>query len=354
MTIVEPQKIERYYQALLDRDESFVGIFYVGVRTTTIFCIATCRARKPKLENVTFYTSSKDALDNGFRPCKICKPLENANEMPSEVERAIKLVEKNPQTRISDKQLRVHNISPDIIRRWFKNHYKMTFHAYQRMYRMNHAFKKVKDGKKTTDIAFDMGYESLSGFGYTFKKLIGKSPQGSDAKKIILINRLTTPLGPMFVCATDQGICLLEFTNRKNLEKEFNDLQKLLNAEILTGENEYIKQVKKEMTEFFEGQRTSFDVPLHTPGTPFQNAVWQALGTIPYGSTASYQEQAEKLQKPKAVRAVAAANGQNRIAIIIPCHRVIGKDGKLRGYAGGLERKRWLIECEQGQTKRLL
>ncbi len=347
MLVTETKKIHEYYQALLERKESFVGIFFVGVKTTSIFCIATCRARKPKLKNVEFYTTFKEALANGYRPCKICKPTENANEAPAQVELAIQLVKENPKEKITDAQLREHAISPELVRRWFNNNYGMTFQAYQRMYRINNAFNELKKGKNATHTAFDTGYESLSGFGYTYKKLIGKSPQQSVDKTIILINRFTTPLGPMFVCATDKGVCLLEFVDRDMLETEFKDLQRLLKANIIIGENEHIIQAKKELAEYFNGSRTQFDVQLHTPGTEFQNTVWSVLQTIEYGITISYQQQAINISKPKAVRAVANANGCNRIAIIIPCHRVIGANGALTGYSGGIERKRWLLAHEQ-------
>ncbi len=350
MLITDNNKIETYYQALLERKQSFVGIFFVGVKTTSIFCIATCRARKPKLKNVEFYTSFKEALDNGYRPCKICKPTENANQAPEQVEKAILLVKENPKDKITDFQLRQKGISPEVVRRWFKNNYGMTFQAYQRMYRINNAFQELKHGKNATHTAFDTSYESLSGFNYTFKKLVGKSPKHSKDKNIILINRLTTPLGPMFVCATDNGICLLEFVDRRMLETEFKDLQKLLNANIISGENEHIKQAKKEIKEYFEGTRKNFDVKLETPGTVFQNQVWKCLQEIKYGTTATYQKQAEKISNPKAIRAVASANGYNRISIIVPCHRVIGKDGKMTGYGGGIERKKWLIEHERNNA----
>lgn len=352
MLITDNNKIETYYQALLERRQSFVGIFFVGVKTTCIFCISTCRARKPKLKNVEFYTSFKEALDNGYRPCKICKPTENANQAPEQVGRAISLVKENPKDKITDFQLRQKEISPEVVRRWFKNNYGMTFQAYQRMYRINNAFQELKNGKNATHTAFDTSYESLSGFGYTFKKLVGKSPKQSRNKNIILINRLTTPLGPMFVCATDNGICLLEFVDRRMLETEFKDLQKLLNANIISGENEHIKQVTKEIKEYFEGTRKAFDVKLETPGTDFQNSVWRCLQEIEYGTTTTYQKQAQKINNPKAVRAVASANGNNRISIIVPCHRVIGKNGKMTGYGGGIERKKWLIEHEQENAGR--
>ncbi|PTX62072.1 metal binding Ada-like protein [Kordia periserrulae] len=140
MRITNQQQIATYYQALLDRKQDFVGIFYVGVKTTSVFCIATCRARKPKLKNVEFYTSFKEALDNGYRPCKICKPTENANKAPEQVEKAIALVKNNPKEKITDFQLKQQHIRPELVRRWFKKNYGMTFQAYQRMYRINNAF----------------------------------------------------------------------------------------------------------------------------------------------------------------------------------------------------------------------
>jgi len=350
MRVTESHTIERYYKALLERKQSFVGIFFVGVKTTSVFCIATCRARKPKLKNVEFYTSFKEALDNGYRPCKICKPTKNATKAPEQIELAIQLVKENPKEKITDDQLRKLKISPETLRRWFNNNYGMTFQAYQRMYRINNAYLELKKGKNTTHAALDSGYESLSGFGYTFKKIMGNSPHKSTELNIILISRLTTPIGPMFVCATEKGICLLEFVDRRMLETEFKDLQKRLKAKIIAGENEHIKQAKKELKEYFDGQRKSFDVQLETPGTDFQQQVWNCLQEIEYGKTASYQQQAEKIKQPKAIRAVASANGFNRVAILVPCHRVIGKDGKMTGYGGGIERKQWLIEHERNNS----
>jgi len=347
MQISEKNKIKEYYTALVERKSDYVGIFFVGVKTTSIFCIATCRARKPKLENVEFYTTFKEALDNGYRPCKICKPTQNTCETPEQVERAIQLVQENPKEKIKDYQLRQKEISPELVRRWFKKNYGITFHAYQRMFRINNAFLELKNGKKSTETAFDSGFESLSGFAYTYKKIIGQSPKKSIDQNIILISRFTTPLGPMFVCATEDGICLLEFVDRRMLETEFKDLQRLLKAKIIIGENKHSKQAKKEIKEYYEAKRQTFEVCLHTPGTEFQNIVWKRLREIPFGETSTYQQLAKDIKRPKAIRAVASANGFNRISIIVPCHRIIGSDGSLKGYGGGLERKRWLIEHEQ-------
>ncbi|MDW5417180.1 methylated-DNA--[protein]-cysteine S-methyltransferase [Iodobacter sp. CM08] len=347
MRIADEQQIDRYYQALLDRSPEYVGSFFVGVKTTLVFCIATCRARKPKRENVEFYTGFKDALDAGYRPCKICRPTENAHSAPPQVQQALQLLRQNPKKKISDDQLRELGIGPEILRRWFGKHYGMTFQAFQRMLRINTALEELKIGKRALETAYESGYESLSGFAYTYKKLIGTSPMQNTDSAVILIHRFTTPLGPMFVCASQQGVCLLEFVDRRMLETEFKDLQRRLKAKIIAGENHHTQQAEREMAEYFTGTRQTFSVALHTPGTDFQQAVWQALLTVPFGQTASYQVQANAIGNPQAVRAVASANGHNRIAIIIPCHRIIGKDGSLTGYGGGLERKRWLIAHEQ-------
>lgn len=347
MLITAKKEIDKYYTALLNRDEQFIGIFYVGVKTTGVFCIATCRARKPKLENVEFFSESKDLLQNGYRPCKVCKPTENAYQPPAEVLQALTWLKENPRQKISDFELKNRGLSPEKVRRWFKKHHHMTFQAYQRMIRINTAYQELKNGKSVTNSAFDLGYESLSGFGYTFKKMMGTSPDGSKEKTVILMTRLTTPLGPMYACATEKGVCLLEFTDRRMLETEFKDLQRRLQATILAGENEHLRQLKTELKEYFQGTRKIFDVALDSPGTEFQQEVWNALKEIEYGATSSYQRQAQKLLKPNAVRAIASANGHNRISILIPCHRVIGKDGNLTGYGGGLERKRWLLDHER-------
>lgn len=353
MKITDETTIQKYYEALVNRDEAYLGSFYVGVKTTGIFCISTCRARKPKFENVDFYTEVKDVLNHGFRPCEICKPTENANTPTEEVLKALELLKTHSKEKIKDYQLRENGISPENLRRWFKKHYGITFHAYQRMLRINNAYQELKNGKKVTASALDNGYDSLSGFGYTFKKVTGKAPKNSQDHNIILLQRFTTPLGPMFAGATEKGLCMLEFVDRKMLESEFKDLQKRLNATILLGENDHIKQTIRELGEYFEGKRKEFTVPLDTPGSDFQNSVWSELLNVPYGETRSYQAQTNAIGNPKAIRAVATANGMNRISIIIPCHRIIGKNGELRGYGGGLERKRWLLDHERKHSGKM-
>lgn len=339
------------YKIVSSKDTQYEGVFITAVKTTGIFCRPSCRARRPKPENVIFYHTIQEALQNGFRPCKICKPMEQEETTPDYVKSIIKELHEQPYLRIKDYDLRKRGIEPSKIRRWFKAHYNVTFHSYQRMLRINAAFNSIKKGQTITHSAFDSGYDSLSGFNESYRSIFGDSASQTGEKNIINIIRFTTPIGPMFACATTKGICLLDFTDRRMLETEFKDLCKRLKAVILPGSNPFLKQVQAELEEYFLGKRKKFTVELDTPGTDFQKSVWGELQTIPYGHTRSYKQQAIAIGNPKAIRAVASANGHNRVSVIIPCHRVIGSDGKLVGYGGGLHRKQWLLDLEARHKK---
>ncbi len=341
--MVAELSFERMYQALVERDSTFEGLFIVGVKTTGIFCRPVCSARKPKKENVEFFSNQTEALQNGYRACKICKPMKPAGDAPDWLTPLLKEVE-NGRIKFRDYELREMGMSPSKIRRYFKQHHGMTFQAYLRMHRINGAFLKIKEGNKVTSTAFAQGYESLSGFSDTFKNMTGFSP-GTEGQ-IITINRIPTPLGPMMIGVTDEGLCLLEFTDRRMIETQIETLKKRLKADMVTGQHPMIALVKGQLDEYFAGKRKDFELPLVTPGTDFQNKVWKELTTIPYGRTRSYKQQADAIGDVKAVRAVARANGENRLSIVIPCHRVIGSDGSIVGYGGGVHRKQWLLKHE--------
>ena len=342
---------EIMYKAAVEKDTSFEGVFFTAVKTTGIFCRPSCTARKPKKENVEFFKTSKEAILKGYRPCLICRPLEKLNETPELIKTLLTELSANPSQKFKDYDLVKRGIEPSKIRRWFMKNHGITFHAYQRMFRINSAFKKIKNGESVTSAAFDTGYESLSGFTDSFKNIFGVSPKNSKAQSVIDLKRIETPLGTMYACAVKEGICLLEFSDRKMLETELKALAKLLNATIVQGENVHFKMLEQQLMEYFDGRRKIFTVKLLTPGSDFQKSVWEALQNIPYGSTRSYKKQAIAIGKPESIRAVANANGMNRISILVPCHRVIGSDGQLTGYGGGLWRKRFLLELEEKYAK---
>jgi AraC family transcriptional regulator of adaptative response/methylated-DNA-[protein]-cysteine methyltransferase len=335
-------------RALRGRDASYDGVFFVAVRTTGVFCRPSCPARKPLPHNVEYYAAARQALFAGYRPCKRCRPLDTNGRPPEWVERLLARVEHAPTQRIRDGDLRAMHIDPARARRYFLRHYGITFHAYCRGRRMGQALEQIRRGVDLDEVALGNGYESHSGFREAFARTFGQPPGRSRTAGCIVTGWIESPLGPLVVGATDEGICLLEFTDRRMLETQFDTLRRRFRCAIVPGSNEHIDSLKKELKHYFEGRRTNFSVPLIYPGSPFQKRVWQGLLKIPYGETRSYEELANVIGAPGAQRAVGRANGENRIAIVIPCHRVVNKNGRLGGYGGGLWRKQFLLDLERG------
>ena len=341
--------VNTMYEAFLKRDISFEGIFFTGVKTTGIFCRPSCTAKKPEFKNIEFFVSSKEALLSGYQPCKRCKPMLPLGNTPDWLKTLFDEINNNHHLRWKDYELRKNNIDPNRVRRWFKKNHNMTFHAYVRTLRLGKALGRIKHGDDLTQTAFDHGYESLSGFRDAIQKITGTTAAKSGNRIVVYLNRILTPLGPMLAGATDEGICLLEFMDRRMLNTQLKILSKRLKCSFLLGNNIFIDQLAEELKNFFNGTLKNFSVPLIFSGTDFQKNVWNNLTKISFGKTISYEELAKRIGNVSAVRAVAKANGDNRIAIVIPCHRVIGKDGNLTGYGGGLWRKKYLIELEKGK-----
>jgi AraC family transcriptional regulator, regulatory protein of adaptative response / methylated-DNA-[protein]-cysteine methyltransferase len=339
---------EEMVQAVLARDSSYEGIFVLAVRSTGIFCRPGCPARTPNRGNMVFLPGAREALAHGYRPCLRCRPMAPRGETPEAMKALLAEVDADPGSRLRDRDLRERGLDPVAVRRWFHRHHGMTFHAYQRARRLAVALDHLSRGAPVTHAAFDSGYDSVSGFQDALKTLTGRSPARSRDALVVHLSQVTTPLGPMLLGATQDAVCLLEFTDRRMMETQLKRLESRLDCVFVPGGNDISRGLEEELGRYFEGNLTTFTTPLLTPGTPFQEAVWSGLQDIPYGETRSYGEQARALGSPTAVRAVARANGDNRIAIVIPCHRVVGSDGSLTGYGGGLERKRFLLELERG------
>ncbi len=334
-------------RAMLDRDASYDGLFYVCVRTTRIFCRPSCPARKPLPGNVVFHAAVRDCLLNGFRPCKRCRPLAGGDGGPEWLDVLIAAVENAPAERLPDCVLRDLGVDPHATRRYFRKSFGMTFQAYHRARRMGLALERLEHGDDPLAVGPDHGWESQSAFRAAFERTFGTTPGRSRGVTCIRTARLETPIGPVVAGATDEGVCLLEFADRRALERQVATLKRLLGGAIVPGRHEHLDRLRAQLAEYFSGVRREFDVPLVTPGTEFQQAVWAQLRAIPCGQTRSYEWIAQKLGRPDARRAVGRANGDNRIAIVIPCHRVVGADGSLTGYGGGLWRKQHLLELEQ-------
>ncbi|HJY64534.1 MAG TPA: methylated-DNA--[protein]-cysteine S-methyltransferase [Ignavibacteria bacterium] len=332
-------------------DSTYDGIFYVAVKTTNIFCRPTCKVRKPLEKNIEFFPSAKDALFAGYRACKRCKPLEPAGTQPDWAKELIDMVDKSDDKRINDGTLRKMGIDPARARRYFMKTYNMTFHAYQRSRRLSTALTRIREGSKLDEVILSNGYESHSGFRDAFGKVFGKPPGKSKSSDCVVTSLVESPLGPLILGATEKGLCLCEFTDRRMLEFQMKTLHKRFDAAIVPGTNKFIEQAKDELKEYFAGKLKKFKVKLIYPGTEFQQNVWNELQKIPYGTTIAYADLAKSVGIPGAVRAVGTANGMNRIGIIIPCHRVVNKSGKLGGYGGGVWRKKWLLDLEMRSGK---
>ena len=239
------------------------------------------------------------------------------------------------------------NVSPERARRWFQEHYGMTFAGWCRGLRLSSAFTQLRNGEPLEDVLLGNGYNSHSGFGEAFTRTFGQAPRSAVSGNCIRALIIETPLGPMIAAANDEGVTLLEFADRRAIERSYNDMRRLYGVAVLPGENRILRRLRDELALYFEGKLKRFTVPVVIRGTSFQEQVWRELQRVPSGTTASYEDIAARVGNTRAVRAVARANGTNRICILVPCHRIIAKDGSLSGYGGGVWRKRLLLELEQ-------
>ncbi len=334
-------------RAFARKDAGYDGVFYVAVRTTGIFCRPSCPSQ-PKLENVEFFLTVKDCVFAGYRPCKRCRPLEANGKPPEWARELMARVESEPDARLKAADLRDLGITPERARRWFQQNYGMSFAAWCRGHRLAGAFMRLREGATLDDAVFDSGFESHSGFRAAFARVFGDAPGRSRKNgERVVMTMIETPVGPLLAGATDQGINLLEYTDRRMLERNLEAMGRRFGCPIVPGRHALLDRAREELAKYFEGELREFTLPLAARGTPFQDKVWEQLRRIPYGQTISYDELARRIGQPTAQRAVARANGMNCVAIVIPCHRVIGKDGSLTGYGGGLWRKRLLLELER-------
>ncbi len=330
------------YAVFREQDVTYDGHLFVGVSSTGIFCRPGCPAKLPKSENCTFYPTAKRALDAGFRACKRCHPAGGETAL---IRQLITLVEADPDAKVTQALLATHGIDASTARRQFLNRFGMSFTDYARARRLGRAAKTLAKGGSVLDAQLDAGFDSPSGFRTAYAKIFGTTPAKGNPDPLF-IEWVETAMGRMIVITDDDALYLLEFTNRKNMRRQFDRLRKVQARAVLPGRTKITDQIETELKAYFKGELSDFKTPLATSGTEFQQQTWDALQTIPHGQTRSYAQLAEMIGKPAAVRAVASANANNGLALIIPCHRVIAKGGGLGGYAGGLTRKQNLLDLE--------
>lgn len=335
------------YDALIARDQAYEGFAYSAVRTTGIFCRLTCAARKPKRENVVFFGSIAECLEAGFRPCLRCRPMNRPDDSDPTIVTLLDALGREPERRWCEADVVAMGFDPSTARRAFKRRFGISFLEMARLRRVGQAAVSLASGASVIDAQLDAGFESGSGFRAAIARLLGNTPARLRGRTMLRADWIETPIGPMVAIADPHALHLLEFADRKALASEIRKVQEQTGSAIAAGRFAPIDSIAVDLSRYFYGCSAPFRTHLAAYGTPFERAVWEALRRIPAGSTQSYASLAADLGRPGASRAVARANGANQVAIVIPCHRVIGADGDLAGYGGGLWRKRWLLEHER-------
>ena len=338
---------ETLYDALLTRDASYDGRAYVGVRSTGIFCRLTCPARKPKPENCTFYTNVGECIQAGYRACKRCHPMAPAAEAEPAIKTLLAALGARKGHRWSEPDIVRMGLDPSTVRRAFNRHFGMTFLEMARLERLRNGHVALASGGKVIDAQLDAGFGSPSAFRTAFARLMGQPPKSFSTDGLIKADYIDTPLGAMIALCDQTHLHLLEFADRKALPTELRRMHEVFKGQIGIGRQAPMDLLEAELGAYFSGRSDRFSVPMVFHGSEFTKSVWRALVDIPAGQTRSYSMIANQIGRPSAVRAVARANGANQIALLVPCHRVIGADGSLTGYGGGLWRKQKLIEIER-------
>lgn len=337
------------WRAVIDRDAACDGLFVYGVVTTGVYCRPSCPARQPLPENVRYFDSCEQAHRAGFRPCKRCRPNETAtgDRHAALVARACRIIETAEQTPTLETLAAAVGLSPHYFHRLFSKITGLTPRAYARAGRGERLRAGVGASRTITEAIYEAGYTSSSRFYENAGDVLGMSPSARRAGGTGETIRFAVgecSLGCILVAATDRGVCSISLGDDPDeLLGAFQD--EFRNAELVGGDRDFERLVAR-VVGFVEAPATGLDLPLDIRGTAFQQRVWDALRRIPPGKTATYAEIADAIGSPKSVRAVAGACAANRLAVAIPCHRVIRSDGGLSGYRWGIDRKRALLERE--------
>jgi AraC family transcriptional regulator of adaptative response/methylated-DNA-[protein]-cysteine methyltransferase len=340
---------DSWWDAVKARDRSFDGTFLYSVRTTGVYCHPSCASRLANRENVIFFPSREDAEGAGFRPCKRCKPDQPPlhEAYARKVAEACRFIETHEAVPTLEQLAAQIGMSPYHFHRIFKSFVGVTPKAYAIAHRQRRVREHLERSDTVTSAIFDAGFNSSGRFYASSASLLGMTPSdfragGAHVEMRFAVGQCS--LGSILVAATDKGITAIFLGD--DPETLVHDLQDRFPQAHLMGADRAFEDVLAKVVGLVEAPQTGLDLPLDIQGTAFQHRVWEALRAIPSGTTATYTEIAERMGMPKAVRAVAAACAANKIAVAIPCHRVIRNDGSLSGYRWGVERKRALIARE--------
>ena len=330
------------WSAFERRDRSLDGRLFVAVSSTKIYCRPSCPARRPKREHVSFFEQEAEVVAAGFRPCLRCRPEAMARDRVA-VERAVAMIEDAAEPPRLDELAAAVGYAPHHFQRLFTRDLGVSPAAYARAVRVRRAEASLTENATVTDALYDAGYQAPSRFYADAGERLGMTPsawRNGGRGVTIRYAVVDSPLGPLLVAATDKGICRLTFD-----EDEAALRRRFPQADLQPG-GEALAALIGQVLAAVERPLAMPDLPLDVAGTAFQERVWAELRKIPAGETRSYAQIAAAVGQPGAVRAVGTANGANPVAVLVPCHRVVRSDGSLGGYAGGLDRKRRLLEAE--------
>jgi len=349
------QTEQAWWDAVLAKDASHDGSFYYAVSTTGVYCRPSCPSRRPLRRNVTFFRRPEDAERAGFRACERCQPRENTPQQIRKVQEICRYIEEHLDAPLTLGALSRHfGLSPFHLQRTFRAALGISPREYADSCRLKALKSGLKQSDSVTSAMYDAGYGSSSRLYERTASQLGMTPGAyRDGGKGSRINFATagSPLGLMLVGATDKGVCVIRFGESENaLVRELKS--EYPNAEIASDKSKLGAWVEQLLLHL-RGEELHPRLPLDIKATAFQRRVWEYLQSIPYGKTATYSEVARALGDPNATRAVARACATNPVAIAIPCHRVIGKSGDLRGYRWGLKRKRTLLDLERTRAAQL-
>jgi AraC family transcriptional regulator, regulatory protein of adaptative response / methylated-DNA-[protein]-cysteine methyltransferase len=336
------------WKAVVERDSDLDGQFVYAVKTTKIYCRPTCPSKRPNRQNVEFFQTIAQAKESGYRACSRCRPdaaTSNAKELVMKVQNYIK--ENLDQSLTLERIGKAIGVSPFHLQRVFKSATGMSPRQYTDECRLSAVKSELKSGQDVTHALYEAGYSSSSRLYERSSRELGMTP-GSYAKQgageLINYALVHSPLGLLLLAGTKKGLCFLQFGDSENalvnaLSEEFSAATMVQNAEPLSAWLE-------SLSAYFAGRSKDLSVPVDLRGTIFQQSVWRYLREIPPGETRTYSQVAQALGQPTAVRAVARACASNRMAVAVPCHRVLRQDGTLGGYRWGLERKEALLKNE--------
>ena len=345
-----PLDAETAWAAFERRDRAFDGRVIGAVKSTGIYCKPSCPARRPKRDNVEFFVDPDEARAAGYRACLRCKPDEVGRDRGA-VAKAVRLIEQAEEPPTLAELAAAVGYAEHHFQRLFTRDVGMSPAQYARALRAKRAQSELAEGKSVTEAIYDAGYAAPSRFYADAKERLGMTPSAwrdGGRGETIRWTIVASALGPMLVAATAKGICRLTF------EDDERALRRIFPRATLVEDDGSMSELVEGALAAVERPATAPDLPLDVAGTAFQEAVWRELRKIPVGETRSYAQIAAAVGKPGAVRATGSANGANHVAVLIPCHRVVRSDGSLGGYAGGIERKRKLLDAEAAIGQRAL